>query len=114
MIIPPVIGTFPASSENFPGSVSEMYQILIRLLIILLSIFRSIFKSRSDLLLENVALRQQLSTYKIKKSVPKLNDPNGQRESLGCSENILRTVDVGLYIDIGSNGFPLFKEIPNK
>ena len=51
-----------------------MYQILIRLPAVFLWIFQALFKSKNDLLLENLALRQQLSTYQIKKTVPKLTD----------------------------------------
>ncbi len=51
-----------------------MYQILIRLLAVFLWIFQALFKSKNDLLMENLALRQQLSTYQIKKTVPKLTD----------------------------------------
>ncbi|MBT4642189.1 MAG: transposase [Deltaproteobacteria bacterium] len=51
-----------------------MYQILIRLLEVLLIIFQALFKSKSDLFLENLALRQQLSTYQIRKAAPKLTD----------------------------------------
>ena len=52
----------------------KMYQILIRFLSIFLIIIRTLLKSKSNLLLENVALRQQLSTYLIKKTEPKLMD----------------------------------------
>ena len=51
-----------------------MYQILIRLFSFLLIITKVIFKSKDDLLLENLALRQQLSTYLKKKPKPKLSD----------------------------------------
>ena len=51
-----------------------MYRILIKLLKISLLIFQTLFKSKSDLLLENLALRQQLSTFLIKKSKPQLTD----------------------------------------
>ncbi len=51
-----------------------MYQILIRLLAFLLIIFQTLFKSKSHLMLENLALRQQLSTYQIRKEAPKLTD----------------------------------------
>jgi len=51
-----------------------MFQILTRLHAILLSIFKTTFKSKNDLLLENVALKQQLSIYQMKKIGPKLTD----------------------------------------
>ena len=51
-----------------------MYRPLIRFLTISFIIFKVIFKSKNDLLLENIALRQQLSTYLIKKTKPKLTD----------------------------------------
>ena len=51
-----------------------MYQILIRLFKIFLKIIQTLFKSKSNLLLENVALRQQLSTFLIKKTKPRLTD----------------------------------------
>lgn len=49
-----------------------MYQILIRLLSFLLVITQAIFKSKDNLVLENLALRQQLSAYYTKKKKPKL------------------------------------------
>lgn len=49
-----------------------MYQILIRLLSFLLVITQAVFKSKSNLLLENLALRQQLSTYRTKNKNPNL------------------------------------------
>jgi putative transposase len=39
-------------------------------------IIKSLFKSKKDLLLENMALRQQLSTFLIKRSKPKSTDVN--------------------------------------
>jgi len=51
-----------------------MYRILIKLLKIFLKILQTLFKSKSDLLLENLALRQQLSIYQIKKISPKLTN----------------------------------------
>ncbi len=51
-----------------------MYQILIRLLSVFLIIIKTPIKYRSNLLLENVVLRQQLSTFVIKKEKPKLTD----------------------------------------
>jgi len=52
----------------------KMYQILIRFLTIFLLIIQTIFKSKSTLVLENLALRQQLSTYLVKNTKPKLTD----------------------------------------
>jgi len=74
LIIPEKADTFPASNENFPYSRPKMYQILIRLLAIFFSIFQTLFKSKRDLLLENLVLRQQLSIFQIKKTVPELTD----------------------------------------
>lgn len=51
-----------------------MYQILIRLFAFNLLIFRILFKSKSAIWLENIALRQQLSIYQVKKSIPRLTD----------------------------------------
>ena len=51
-----------------------MYRPLIKFFTISLIILNVLFKSKSDLLLENIALRQQLSTYLIKKTKPKLSD----------------------------------------
>jgi len=51
-----------------------MYQILMRLFAFFLLIFQALFKSKSDLWLENIALRQQLSIYQVKKTIPKLTD----------------------------------------
>jgi len=49
-----------------------MYQILIRLLSFLLVITQAIFKSKDNLVLENLVLRQQLSAYYTKKKKPRL------------------------------------------
>lgn len=49
-----------------------MYQILIRLLSFILVITQAIFKSKGNLLLENLALRQQLSAYHTMDKKPKL------------------------------------------
>ena len=51
-----------------------MYQILIRLLSFFLIAIQTIFKSKSNLLMENLALRQQLSTFQRKKTKPNLID----------------------------------------
>lgn len=51
-----------------------MDQILIRLLAVLFVIFQTLFKSKSDLLLGNLALRHQLSIFQIRKTVLKLTD----------------------------------------
>ena len=51
-----------------------MYQILIRLLSFLLVITQATFKSKGHLLLENLALRQQLSTYHTKDKKPRLTN----------------------------------------
>ncbi len=49
-----------------------MYLTLIKLVSFLLVITRSFLKSKDNLVLENLALRQQLSTYHIKKKKPQL------------------------------------------
>ncbi len=51
-----------------------MYQILIKLLTIFLKIIQTLFKSKKELILENISLRQQLSIYQIKKISPKLTN----------------------------------------
>jgi putative transposase len=51
-----------------------MYQILIRLFTIFLVIIQTLFKSKSNLLMENLALRHQLSNFLIKKTKPNLTD----------------------------------------
>ena len=51
-----------------------MYKILIRFLTILFFITQTIFKSKSILLLENLALRQQLSNFLTQEAKPKLTD----------------------------------------
>jgi len=47
-----------------------MYRVLTEILIILTIISKTVFKSKNDLIIENLALRQQLSTYKAKKIQP--------------------------------------------
>ena len=51
-----------------------IYRILIRFFIVLIRIIQISRKSKSELILENLALRQQLSTYQTKKSKPKLRN----------------------------------------
>jgi len=51
-----------------------MYHILIRFFTIFLIVIQTLCKSKEDLILENLTLRQQLSTYLIKKTKPKLTD----------------------------------------
>jgi len=51
-----------------------MYQLLIRLFIILIKIIKLIHKSKEDLIIENLALRQQLAIYQTKKTKPKITD----------------------------------------
>ncbi len=50
------------------------HKVLIRLLTIFLKIIQTLFKSKNNLILENFALRQQLSTYLRKRTKPKLTD----------------------------------------
>ena len=47
-----------------------MYLFLTKILIILINIFNTIFKSKNDLIIENLALRQQLATYNAQKIKP--------------------------------------------
>ena len=49
-----------------------MYQILIRLFSFLLVITLAVFKCKDNLVVENLALRQQLSAYHTKKKKPRL------------------------------------------
>ena len=51
-----------------------MYRVLSEILIILTNIFKTVFKSKNDLIIENLALRQQLATYKAQKKKPKLRE----------------------------------------
>ncbi len=51
-----------------------MYRVLIQVFIILIKIFKTVLKSKDDLILENLALRQQLSLYKAKKRKACLNE----------------------------------------
>ncbi len=51
-----------------------MYRILTRLLVVLLKTFKKIFKSKEELVLENLALRHQLSVYLSKKPKPNLTN----------------------------------------
>ena len=44
-----------------------MYRVLTEILIILIKISKTFFKSKNELIIENLALRQQLSTYRTKK-----------------------------------------------
>ena len=44
-----------------------MYRVLTEILIILTTVSKTVFKSKNDLIIENLALRQQLSTYKAKR-----------------------------------------------
>ncbi len=44
-----------------------MYRVLIQLLIFQFRIIRILFKSKDDLVLETIELRQQLATYQAKK-----------------------------------------------
>ena len=50
------------------------YRVLIRLFIVLIRFIQISHKSKSDLILENLAFRQQLSTYQTKKVKPKLTN----------------------------------------
>ncbi len=56
-----------------------MYHFLIRLFTICLVIIKTLFKSKSILLMENLALRQQLSAFLRKKAKPNLTDLDRSR-----------------------------------
>ena len=51
-----------------------IYRILIRFFIVQIRFIQISRKSKSELILENFALRQQLATYQVKKTKPKLSD----------------------------------------
>jgi len=51
-----------------------MYLILIKVFTIFLKIVQTLFKSKKDIILENISLRQQLSIYQINKISPKLTN----------------------------------------
>jgi len=51
-----------------------MYRVLTEILIILIKISETVFRSKNDLIIENLALRQQLSTYKAKKIKPTIKE----------------------------------------
>ena len=51
-----------------------MYKVLVQLMAISLEIIKTIFKSNTNLIIENLALRQQLANYKAKKTKPRLTD----------------------------------------
>ncbi len=44
-----------------------MYRLVIGLFIVFFKTIKAVFRSKGDLILENLALRQQLATYKVKK-----------------------------------------------
>ena len=46
-----------------------MYQIIIKLFAVFFITVRILFKSKGSLILENLAIRQQLSSYLIKKTI---------------------------------------------
>ena len=51
-----------------------IYRFLIRFFFILIKFIQIVRKSKSDLIIENLSLRHQLSTYQIKKCKPKLSN----------------------------------------
>ena len=51
-----------------------IYQVLIRFFILLIKFIQIIRKSKSELIIENLALRQQLAIYQTKKTKPKFTD----------------------------------------
>ena len=51
-----------------------MYQFLTDFFIILINIFKTVFKSKNDIIIENLALRQQLATYTARKKKPTIKE----------------------------------------
>jgi len=51
-----------------------MYRVVTEILIILTKISKTVFKSKNDLIIENLVLRQRLSTYKAKKIKPTIKE----------------------------------------
>ena len=51
-----------------------MYRVVTEILIILTKVSKTIFRSKNDLIIENLALRHQLSTYKAKKIKPTIKE----------------------------------------
>lgn len=51
-----------------------VFQITVRFFLFLIKFLQIIGKSKNDLIIENLALRQQLATYQTKKAKPKLSD----------------------------------------
>jgi putative transposase len=51
-----------------------LYRVFVGFLSILIKVIKVIPKSKSELIIENLALRQQLAIYQTKKSKPKLLD----------------------------------------
>ncbi len=81
-----------------------MYRILIRVFTIFLKTIQTLFKSKSDLLLESLALRQQLAKYLTKNIKPKLTDVDrffwvGLRQVWGKWANSLIIVKPETVID---------------
>ncbi len=54
--------------------VKQMYQVLLKLISFLLIIIKSLFKSKGDLLLENLSLRQQLAMFMSRNIKPKITN----------------------------------------
>jgi putative transposase len=52
----------------------SIYRVLIRFFILLIKFLKIVRKSKSELIIENLALRQQLTTYQTKKMKPKITD----------------------------------------
>ena len=51
-----------------------MYRVVTEILIILTKISKIVFRLKNDLIFENLALRQQFSTYKAKKIKPTIKE----------------------------------------
>ena len=51
-----------------------IYRISTQFFLILIKVIKVIQKSKSELIIENLALRQQLAIYQTKKTKPKLSD----------------------------------------
>ncbi|MGA1869671.1 MAG: hypothetical protein ACMUJM_14125 [bacterium] len=47
-----------------------MYRVLSEILVILINIFKTVYKSKNDIIIENLVLKQQLATYPARKKKP--------------------------------------------
>ena len=61
-------------SKTFPKSCMILYRVFIRLFSFLIKLIQVTHKSKNELIIENLVLRQQLSCYQLKKTKPKLTN----------------------------------------